>query len=69
MASLPRFIIIHAHGRKATNHDISPLAFSYIFDSVFHSLRSSWLALPPWERTGDLSWLSVRPGKNPRKLS
>lgn len=35
MASLLRFIIIHAHGRKATNHDLSPLAFSYVFDRVF----------------------------------
>lgn len=35
MASLPRFIIIHAHGRKITNHDLFSLAFPYVFDRAF----------------------------------
>lgn len=44
MASLPRFIIIHAHGRKVTNHDLFPLAFPYVYDSIFHSLPKMFLA-------------------------
>lgn len=59
MASFPRFIVTHAHGKKKAifcHVDLSSLVLSYVFDRVFfHSLRCSWLALLPWEGTGDLS--------------